>query len=269
MAGHRYTEKQLEAARAYLRMRLDGEVSMEYDVLDLLGRYAEMLVDLYMRGDASQSDVDLLVEDLIAQLFGDCELLAVDEHKERKDGILAFIYRDWNGGNLKDRVRSRVDTFVEEVAVAAVAGMMLGKSKSAVVAAVKGSLAEPWKNPLIDEVRERLKKGDVGIMGRMGMYGVENVSAFEPRHYGKGVPVSSLVGLQRMTRFAVGEGWMYYDHQRARNDGAIGFIPVRGSSIPCYICGAHAERFHYIGEDAPQYHLNCLCAIVWIYGDNG
>ena len=147
------------------------------------------------------------------------------------------------------------------------AGTLLGKARNAIVASVKSSLKEPWKNPLIEEVREGLKEGDMGLMGKLGEYGIENPAFFEERHYGKGVPVSSLVDLQRMTRFAVGEGWMYYGWLDALEKGAMGYYVERGSSYSCDLCDSHVGIFYYITDESNMvpYHLSCMCCVVYVY----
>jgi len=266
MANHKYTLEQLEAAKAYLRQRIEDELSMEKAVLDLLGAFAERLIDLYMHG-AGEVEIDALVEDLVAMLLDDCETLAVDEHTDRRDAIIPYVLREWKGETLEGRVRRRVGTLMEEVAAVYVAGTLLNKVRNEIVSAIKSSMVTPWQNPLLIEMRRKLKEGDYALMGRMNDYGIENPAFFEERHYGRGVPVSSLVDLQRMTRFAVGEGWMYNDWLDAKDNGAVGFIPKRGSSYPCDICDSRAEQFFYIGEDMPPFHLNCMCYVVWIYND--
>ena len=266
MANHKYTLEQLEAAKAYLRQRIEDELSMEKAVLDLLGAFAERLIDLYMHG-AGEVEIDALVEDLVAMLLDDCETLAVDEHTDRRDAIIPYILREWKGETLEGRVRRRVGTLMEEVAAVYVAGTLLNKVRNEIVSAIKSSMVTPWQNPLLIEMRRKLKEGDYALMGRMNEYGIENPAFFEERHYGRGVPVSSLVDLQRMTRFAVGEGWMYNDWLDAKDNGAVGYYVERGSSYNCDICDSHVGTFYYINDESnmPMYHSSCMCVIIYVY----
>lgn len=268
MERRRYTDEQLEAAREYLRQRLADEVSMEKDVHDLLGVVAERLVEMLLHG-ASQDEIDALVEDLVSMLLDDCQTLAVDEHTAKRNLVVPFIMRKWKGDDLEGRVRRRAGTFVEECIAVYIAGVLLGKARNAIVASIKANMEKPWDNPMLAEVKEKIRTGDMAVMGRMGEYSIENPSFFEERHYGRGVPVSSLVDLQRMTRFAVGEGWMYYGWLDARENDAVGYYVERGSSYPCDICDSHVGTFYYINDDSnrPQYHLNCCCYIVYVYNE--
>ena len=100
-----YTQAELEEAQAFLRERLRNEYSMENDVEGLLEEYAERLLILLLR-DASQEEINALVDELAAQLLEDCEILAADEH-DRKDEILAYIGEDRNGDNLQGRIGKR------------------------------------------------------------------------------------------------------------------------------------------------------------------
>lgn len=268
MANHKYTSEQLEAAREFLRQRLENELSMEKAVLDLLTAFAERLIDLYLHG-AGEVEIDALVDDLVAMILDDCETLAVDEHEDRRNDIIPYILREWKGETLEGRVRRRVGTLMEEMAAVYVAGTLLGKVRNEIVSAIKSSMVTPWQNPILIEMRTKLKDGDYALMGRMNDYGIENPSFFEERHYGKGVVTSSLVALQRMTRFAVGEGWMYYGWLDARERDAVGYYVERGSSYPCSICDERVGTFFYLTDQGnyPPLHLNCLCIVVYVYAE--
>lgn len=268
MAMRRYTAEQLEEARAYLRKRIEGEVSMEKDVHDLLGSFAERLVDMLLRG-ASQEEIDALVEDLTTMLLDDCQTLAVDEHTDKRNLILPYIMREWKGDTLEGRLRRRVNTFVEECVAVYAAGILLGKTRNVIVTSIRSNMKEPWNNPVLVEAREKVKSGDMVLLGKMDDIGIDNPAFFEERHYGRGVPVSSMIDLQRMTRFAVGEGWMYYGFLDAREKGAVGYFVERGSNIPCDICDSHVGVFYYITDDEnrPQFHLSCRCVVVYVYNE--
>ena len=71
MSKKRYTEEQVEAAKEYLRQRIDDEASMRTDVDNLLRIFIPWLVALLVRG-ASQSEIDALLEELEATLIDDC-----------------------------------------------------------------------------------------------------------------------------------------------------------------------------------------------------
>lgn len=257
----RYTEEDLEKARVYIRSRIENEISMQNDVGRLLDEYARKLVDLVYKGVVkdgnfrNSSEVEALIDELITRLIDDCMTLAVDEHDSERDNIIAYVGREWKGDDLQGRVGKRAWTFADEVVTTAVAAVAMGVGKSKALKSIRNSSYRPWENDIIVSAREKVFRGELSLNGL----------DLNARHYGHGIPISSEKGLADITLFGVGEGWMYYDYIFNKAAGAIGFIPVRSSSIPCDICDDHANRFHFISEDAPQYHLHCVCAIIWIY----
>lgn len=262
MYSHNYTQGMLDDAMSYLRLRVQNEMSMEHSVLEALMAYGEVLMRAYMAG-LSKYDVELLLSELCDLIIHDCELLAVDEH-EHSSEIIAHISRLIGGKSLHERVAERIGTFSDEIHVNALAALLLGKDLKSAFDAFWKSINKPWHSVLLEEVRNRLSSGDLGLIGRMGELGIDSPSFFSPRHYGRGIPVSSLQGVQRIARFAVGEGWMYSDYLTAKSRGAVGFVSVRGSSYPCDICDSQANVFHYLTDTPPPFHLNCMCGIVWI-----
>ena len=249
-----YTNRQIEEAKSYLRQRIDNELSMQAAVERLLEEYARRLIALMM-SNAPKEAIDALVEDLIARLLDDCETLAVDEHEEERDGIVLFILRDWGDNNLEGRIRWRVGTFVDELMTVSIAGMLLGLPVSEVISSVITSLKQPWQNPILVELRQRILHGLVTPP--------EGVS-FDERHYGHGIPMSSLTALVDITRFAIAEGWNWYDYD-THKDKAKGYFVFRGSSYPCDECDSHVG-YHPADDTAnlPLFHKHCYCYVVWV-----
>lgn len=254
MSDTEYTSEQVEMAKDYLRRRLENEVSMVDDVERLLTVYARRLVGMIAAG-ASQDDIDALVEELIAILLDDCEILAVDTHDDRRDGIIAFITRTWKGDDLAWRITSRVRTFADEVTTISIAGFLLGLTAANIVASVIESMRDPWKNPLLVELREKVRRGEIALPSGLDI---------DERHYGQGVPISSLTALTDITRFAVGEGWNWYDYEENKNR-AKGYFVFRGSSYPCDECDSHVGYHPVEDTDSlPLFHKHCCCYVVWV-----
>ena len=252
-----YTQAELEEAQAFLRERLRNEYSMENDVEGLLEEYAERLLILLLR-DASQEEINALVDELAAQLLEDCEILAADEH-DRKDEILAYIGEDRNGDNLQGRIEKRCKTFYNEVFAVFMAGKLLGKSSEDIVTSIRENLKNPWSNPILDEVRESIEHGKVA----------GNIDDYAMPHFGQGVEISSFGALKTITRYAIADGWMWWGYTDARAQGAKGFYVQRGSTFPCSPCDdAVAHGFYPIDEEIPvPVHLNCCCIIIYSYTD--
>lgn len=250
----RYTKDEEERAKEYVRGRIACENSMsdalEFLVVQYAMRIAEMLHD-----GASQDDIDMVLEDLIDEILETCETLAVDEHKDRKDAILLYIMRSMEDGKtLRDRVRERCHTLLNELIVLVAAGYIAKVGFTALQESIKRYILKPFLNPIIEEARKLVSEGKAST----------DVDLSTPG-FGQGVPISSFTALENITLNAIGEGWLFNDWQDARDRNAIGFIPMRGSSYPCEECDSHAGRFHSMSEEAPLYHLHCKCWIIWVY----
>lgn len=249
-----YTEQELEEAKAYLRDRLRNESSMSSDIHRLLEMYAAYLLTALF-GNATENDIELLIQDLIDQLLADVELLAVDQH-DRKAMILLYMNSERGGDTLEGRVRKRVQTFYNEVFAVYTAGKLLNKGYDALLSSVKSNFDKPWENPVIVEAREKQERGEI-----------DPDYEFSEPHFGKGVAVSSLTALDTMLTHAIGDAWMYYGWLDASEKGAKGYYVFRGSSYPCDTCQSHVGIFYDIHdeENRPPYHAHCVCFVVYSY----
>lgn len=257
MAEYTYTDEMLEEAKAYLRDRIRNQQSMSRRVEELLALYAEYLLNALFSsmGGNVENDVELLVNDLIEQLYNDCVMLALDEH-DRRDAILAYISRDIAGANLNGRIEKRVRTFVDEVSVVYAVGRLMGRNYETILSSIRGSLKDPWNNPILIAARTERDRGSITIPDDLDI---------DEHHYGKGEPVSSLKALDRITEFAIGEGWNEWQYLDAKDNGAKGYFVERGSSYPCEECDSHTGIFYPITDEdsKPLYHLNCCCIVVY------
>lgn len=250
-----YTEQELEQAKAFLRDRMRNEQSMSADIERLLIAYAGYLLSALYR-NASDDELEGLVLDLVAQIMADVELLAVDEH-DRRDAILLYMLGERNGDTLEGRVSKRCHTFFNEVFAVYAAGKLLNLNETSLLSSIKANFKHPWQNEVLVAVREKIQRGDV--TGR--------IEDFDEPHYGRGVEISSMGALQKMTAYAIGDAWMWWGHEDALARGAKGYFVVRGSSYPCAECDSHTGIFYTISDEdnRPQYHLNCCCIVVYSY----
>lgn len=260
MASERYTEEELEAAKEFLRRRIESEQSMARDVEDLLGEYAEALLTLLFR-DAPQESINALIDELIAELTDDCYTLGVDDRDDSRAAIMLWMNSERNGDTLEGRIGKRTHTFFNEVFAVYLASRLLGGRRSVgeLTEGIVENMRKPWDNPILAEVRERIASGEIA----------GSLEDFEEPHFGRGVEISSLGALQTLTGFAVADAWMWWGYEDAREHGAKGYYVVRGSSYPCDECDSHTGIFYPIGDDydRPQYHLHCCCYVVYSYVD--
>lgn len=249
-----YTDEELEEAKAYLRDRIRNERSMSADVERLLVIWAGYLLRALWNG-ASDDVIEELIADLVAQLLGDCELLAVDEHDRDMD-VLLYMNGERNGDTLEGRVRKRAGTFFDEVYAVFIAGQLLGKGREALLKSIRENLKAPWENEVLKEARALQQSGEI-----------DADFSFESPHFGKGVEISSLGALQTITSYAVADAWTWWQREDALARGAKGYSVVRGSSYPCEECDMAASVFHLMSdtEHLVPLHLHCVCMIVYSY----
>lgn len=256
MATNGYTPEELEAAKDFLRKRLESEQSMSADVERLLYTYAGYLLSALF-SDSSDEDLELLIQDLIEQLLTDCELLAVDEREDKRDAILLYMLGERNGDTLEGRVNKRCHTLFNEVFAVYTAGKLLGWDENSLLSSIKANFEHPWQNEVLVAVREKINRGEIDA----------DIEDFEEAHYGKGVEISSLGALQTMLGYAIADAWTWWQYEDSKEKGAKGYFVVRGSSYPCDICQSAADSFHPIDdtEHIVPLHKNCKCYIVYSY----
>lgn len=256
MADITYTDRELEAAKDYLRRRIESEVSMERDVENLLSEYAEYLLVLLYR-DAPMADINALVDELIGRLIDDCYILGVDDRDGDRTAIMLYMNSPRGGETMEERVGKRVRTFLVELGAVYLACKLLDIGLSEALESVRGSFRHPWDNPVLEEVRRSIQSGDIA----------GDITQFDEPHFGRGVEISSMGALQKITAYHVADAWMWWQYEEADRNGAEGYFVVRGSDYPCDECDSHTGIFYPIGdeENRPQYHLNCRCVVVYSY----
>lgn len=253
-----YTDRELAEAEDFLRRRVESEVSMQRDVDTLLSEYAGYILMLLYR-EAPIGDINAIVDELIERLIDDCYILGVDENDDIRDDIMFFMNTKRNGATMEELVRQRVSTFFLELSSVYVAAKLLGYAQKEVLASIRENFKHPWSNPILKEIRKKIKKGEVAADKEM----------FEKAHYGQGREISSHGALTKITTFYVADAWMWWQNRRAVENGAKGYFVLRGSSYDCPICDSHTGIFYPLtdSENRPLYHLNCKCIVVYSYVD--
>lgn len=258
MAEIRFTDQELEQAKDFLRRRIESELSMKRDVEDVLKEYAERLLSLLFSG-AGEDQINVLIDELCAQLLSDCLILGVDDRQDDREKILLYMNEERNGDTLEGRIEKRGRTFLNEVMAVYLAGKLLNRKEGDLLSAIVANFKHPWENEVLVEVREKIRHGELA----------GNVEDFEEPHFGQGIEISSLGALQTITSFAVADAWMWWGYEDALAHGAKGYYVQRGSSYPCEECDSHTGIFYPIGDEdnRPQYHMNCCCYIIYSYVD--
>lgn len=259
MADMKYTESEFEKAAEFLRRRIESEASIRRDVEELLLSYAEALLMLMFRNTSSE-EINALVDELIAQITDDTYILGVDEHESKRAAIMLYMNSIRGGDTMEGRIKSRVNTFLIELGALYLASKLLSIAQEKVYASIKENMKKPWDNPIIAEARQKITKGELP----------GNVLQFSEPHFGRGVEVSSLGALQKITAYHVADAWMWWRHEEALEEGAKGYYVIRNSDYPCDICQGEADAgFHPMSdkEHIVPLHMNCVCSIVYSYVD--
>lgn len=247
------SEADIEAAKAYLRQRVECENAMTSLLESAMREAAERVVEILYSANihptvASYGDLPLRVQwdiDEVVQWLKETindyfQTLAIADHEENRNTILPFILGENHGMTFDERLTDYVGKYKNELLLLVGAGLLLGIGKSALVKSIGDNLRQPYANPMLKD-------------------GIE-----APLTYGRGKSNAMYNAIGSLTRNGIAGAWMKNFYIETRKNGCIGWLVQRGSSYPCEICQA------YVGlqtseENLPPFHLNCVCYAVPIY----
>ncbi len=247
-------ESDIEAAKEYLRQRIEAEESMDYNLDIVMREAAERIVEICYSASidpkhfsydkllrSAQSQIDEVI-DWLRETIDDYFLtLAIADHEENRDLILPLILGENHGKTFDERLSDYCDKYKDELMLLVGAGLFLGVTKMALARSIGENLKHPYANQLVAD----------GIG--------ESIS------YGRGRTNSMYTAINDLTRFGIAEGWMQHWELKTAADGAIGWIVKRGSSYNCELCDGNCG-FHSVeeGTNLPM-HGHCACYAVPIY----
>ena len=248
------SEADIEAAKEYLRQRLDAERSMTYNLEIVMREAAERVVDILYSanihptalsfGDLPirvQWDIDEVVEWLKETINDYFLTLAIADHEENRNTILTIILGEMHGSTFDERLADYVGKYKNELLLLVGAGLLLGIGKSALAKSIGDNLRQPYTNPMLRD-------------------GIE-----APLTYGRGRSNSMYNAISALTKFGIGNAWMQHWELKTIADGAVGWMVRRGSSYPCSLCDDNSG-FHSIEEGTGlPVHNSCCCFAVPIY----
>lgn len=247
------SEADIEAAKAYLRQRVECENAMTSLLESAMREAAERVVEILYSANihptvASYGDLPLRVQwdiDEVVQWLKETindyfQTLAIADHEENRNTILPFILGENHGMTFDERLTDYVGKYKNELLLLVGAGLLLGIGKSALVKSIGDNLRQPYANPMLKD-------------------GIE-----APLTYGRGKSNAMYNAIGSLTRNGIAGAWMKNFYIETHKNGCIGWLVQRGSSYPCEICQA------YVGlqtseENLPPFHLNCVCYAVPIY----
>lgn len=248
------TESDIEAAKSYLRERLECERAMGSLLESAMKEAAEKIVEiLYSAGVNPQTfryadlplrvqwDIDEVIQQLQEAIDDYFVTLAIADHEENRDKILPLILGESHGSTFEERLSDYCGKYKDELMLLIGAGLFLGIAKSALVKSIGSNLKHPYANQLL----------------------AEGIDA--PLTYGRGKSNSMYNAIGDLTRYGIAQGWMRNWELTTAKDGCIGWIVRRGSSYPCDICNDNCG-FHSIDEGTNlPLHGHCACFAVPVY----
>ena len=245
-------ESDLQAARAYLRMRLDAEASMADNLEAVVAIAAQRIVEICYKHAINPRTFDFdsdprirpEIEEVVQWLREAIEdmlyTLATHADEDNASMIWAWVRRRRDGMTFDERLDGYLGNFSREMELLVGAGLFLGLTKMVTADSIKRNLRKPWNNPEL----------------------VDGIAA--PLSYGRGRTNSMTTALLDLTRFGVGEAWMYARHLKAARKDAVGFYTFRNSTYPCDYCDSYADTFHLMDEPTPPLHGHCVCGTIYI-----
>ena len=247
------TESDIEAAKAYLRERLECERAMGSLLESAMKEAAEKIVEICYTANVNpqtfhssdlplrvQWDIDEVIQQLQEAIDDYFVTLAIADHEENRDKILPLILGESHGSTFEERLSDYCGKYKDELMLLIGAGLFLGIAKSALVKSIGENLKHPYANQLLSD----------GIAA--------------PLTYGRGRTNSMFTAINDLTRYGIAEGWMQNQYIRNRKDGCIGWYVQRGSTYPCELCDSMVG-FHTDESDLPLYHSHCCCIATPIY----
>lgn len=250
-------EKDIEAAKAYLRLRLEAEHSMTYNLEIVMREAAERIVEICYNAKIDlaigsfenlPTKVQIEIEEVVLWLHETIDdyflTLAIYDHEENRDKILPFILGENHGMTFDERLTDYCTKYRDELLLLVGAGLFLGIGKTALAKSIGSHLKQPYKNPDL----------------------VDGIAA--PLTYGRGRTNSMFTAISGLTTFGIAQAWMRDWELTTEAKGAIGWEVRRGSSYPCEQCDDNCG-FHSLedGTQLPQ-HLSCCCFAIPIYKES-
>lgn len=256
------SDKDYEAARVFLRRRLDAELSAERNARELFDRAAARLVEIaYSHGIPPslfsfghdvriRRQVQEVVDWLIAQTEDALLTLCAAHGEQDGDKTAAWIAGKAYGGTLRERITGCAERRRDEIQAACAAALLLGMGQAKALRLALDTAQDPYSN---ETVARADSKG--GLLTRLGVR----------TSYGRGIPAASTAALTMLARDTVARAWMRARLTAARDGGAVAFRTFRNSSYPCALCDDSAAVIHTADEDMPPLHPHCVCGMAFIY----
>lgn len=152
------------------------------------------------------------------------------------------------GKTFEERSHTYMMYFFGDVVKMIIAARKLKMKDADIAKTVQSQYKDPYSNGVIDQAN---RKG----------------ANIQVPSYGHGIYHSAYGNIVRNAQGTISIAWQKEIDNYAKRNGAIFFIPHRGSSYPCPLCDSHAERVHKVGDKddpPPVYHSRCRCWVTYL-----
>lgn len=152
------------------------------------------------------------------------------------------------GKTFAERSHTYIQYFLNDVVKLIIAGRKLKMKQTAIESSVKSQFKDPYTNSIIDKANRK------------------NANIQVPS-YGRGIYHSAYGNIVRNAQGTIAIAWSREQYNYANRNGAVFFIPHRGSSYPCPLCDSHADRIHKMNDKndpPPIYHARCVCWVTYL-----
>lgn len=152
------------------------------------------------------------------------------------------------GKTFEERSHAYMQYFFDDIVKMIIAGKRLRLKQSDIENNVRKQLTDPYTNGMVDKANR--KGANIHVPS-----------------YGRGIYHSAYANIVRNAQGTIAIAWQEEEKNYAKRNGAVFFIPHRGSSYPCPLCDSHAGRVHKVGDKndpPPVYHARCCCWVTYL-----
>lgn len=251
-----------ERAKEIARLRTKAERDVQKHIDEILGKLAKEIA-MSSRGITLVSSQSLFLQVMRSRMHSAIERSEAEVtayiKAYAKASISALGDKDTGatgrllnselfGKTFTERNHTYMQHFLEDVVNIIIAGRKLKMKQSNVEKAIEAQFKDPYTNGIINAANN--KGAGIPIPS-----------------YGRGIYKSTYGNTVRNAQGTIAIAWAREEYNKAKRDGAVGFIPHRGSDFPCLTCDSHAGKFYRINEEQekPLYHARCCCYVEYVY----
>ncbi len=165
---------------------------------------------------------------------------------ENSKAVESFLTGSIYGKSSRERTSTYLANFAEDIVRMIKAGTLMGYTDSQLLSAVRTGYKDPYKASVVTKAQRK----DINIT---------------TPSYGKGIFRNAYQNIVRNAKQMVSIAWGKAEQEYGEKNGAVGFLVHRGSSYLCDICDEQTMYVHKIGQNAPPFHIRCVCRIEFIY----